>query len=155
MNINVKSTSVLKTGNNQRGEWVLVKVATETDEYTTFAEDARNLAPGTVIDITDFNQDSQGRKSFKTYEMLQVATTSPVVDEKPPMTHPAVISPQTPGEGAARGMSVKELGDMMRAGLLTKIFGEPVARSLTVWYRGEILAITKISVDGKDLPKFE
>ena len=57
--------------------------------------------------------------------------------------------------GAARGMSVKELGDMMRAGLLSKIFGETIARALTVWYRGEILGITKVSFDGKDLPKIQ
>ncbi|KKL56342.1 hypothetical protein LCGC14_2246370 [marine sediment metagenome] len=84
-------------------------------------------------------------------KQAETITTSPQSDNKPPETQKQGYN----ADGAARGMSVKEIGDMMRAGLLSKIFGETVARSLTVWYRGELLGITKINYDGKDLPKIQ
>ena len=49
---------------------------------------------------------------------------------------------RSPQDGAARGMLVKEMGDMMRAGLLTKIFGDE-ANDLIEWYKNEVLTISK------------
>lgn len=54
-----------------------------------------------------------------------------------------------------KSMITKELGDHIRAGTLTKVFGAKIAVSLTTWYRTQTLSITQISYDGKDLPKFE
>ena len=55
----------------------------------------------------------------------------------------------------AVGMITKELGDMMRAKLLTPIFGKEIANELTKWYRGQTLGITRIPFDSDKLPKFE
>jgi hypothetical protein len=69
MQVTVKSTKVLKTGEGDWGEWKLVKVVTESGDYTTFASGAEELSPGTVLDITDLNED-KGGKSFKKYTVI-------------------------------------------------------------------------------------
>lgn len=53
-------------------------------------------------------------------------------------------------QGQARGMCVKEIGDMARAGKLVSIFGPTTAGKLLAWYRTEILAIT--SLEGEAMP---
>ena len=70
-----------------------------------------------------------------------------------PEEHKAEVEAQENGQ--AVGMTTKEIGDHIRAGTLSTVFGKTIAVGLTVWYRGRILGITKISFDGKDLPKFE
>ena len=70
MQIKVASTKVLKKGTGDYGEWKLVKVVTEDTEYTTFADGAEKLTSGSIIDITDLNEDDQNRKSFKKYEVI-------------------------------------------------------------------------------------
>ena len=71
-----------------------------------------------------------------------------------PEPRPLPPNPPTLGEGAARGMTCKEVGDHIRAGTLSTVFGKKIATTLLVWYRGELLGITKVSFDGKNLPKF-
>lgn len=55
----------------------------------------------------------------------------------------------------AVGMMTKEIGDMIRAEMLGKIFGAKIAVELTKWYRSQTLGITRIPYDGKDLPVFK
>ena len=110
MQITVKSTKVLRTGTNEHGDWKLVKVLTEDTEYTTFADGAENLAPGTAINITDMDEDVKGKK-FKKYEVINGSQPPPESPQKSIERTP----PSNEGNGAARGMSVKEIGDMMRA----------------------------------------
>lgn len=73
---------------------------------------------------------------------------------------PEPVPPQ-PGEELpapapqAVGMLTKEIGDMIRAEMLGKIFGPKIAVELTKWYRSQALGITRIPYDGKDLPVFK
>jgi len=54
----------------------------------------------------------------------------------PPLKEPA---PQ------AVGMTTKEIGDMIRAKMLTEVFGKETAIKLLNWYKGQILSTTKVS----------
>lgn len=70
--------------------------------------------------------------------------------------------PPTPAAQAV-GMTVKEIGEMVRAGasvgkltaVLTTIFGGETAFELLRWYRSQILGTTRITFDGEKLPKFK
>ena len=62
---------------------------------------------------------------------------------------------QNIGEGAARGMCVKELGDMIRAKYLVPLFGQEVSGELIAWYRSEVLGITRVPFDEAKLPNFK
>lgn len=169
MKINVEEVTVLKTGENTYGPWALVKIKTLEDEYTTLAEGAGLIEPGSTIEISNMDKNDRGQESFKKFAILsgeqtpagaQTAPTAPQADEKPPPAQKVnSSSPETnrPREinGQAIGMTTKEIGDMMRANILSAIFGKIIAASLTTWYRSKILAITRIAHDGKDLPKFE
>jgi hypothetical protein len=94
--------------------------------------------------------------------------------ETPPQKHPQEVSsqatesksegikaerqqdiPAPPIPGQQIGMTVKEIGDMIRANQLTKIFGHPADFNLVKWYRGQILGTTRIEFDGTKLPQFE
>lgn len=55
----------------------------------------------------------------------------------------------------AVGMTVKEVGAMIISKDINWIFGKKIALKLVEWYRGQILGVTRIEFDGKDLPKFE
>ena len=71
MQVTVKSTKVLKSGEGDYGPWKLVKVATEEGtDYTTFADGAENLGSGAVITIENLDQDDKQRWSFKKYEVV-------------------------------------------------------------------------------------
>ncbi len=76
-------------------------------------------------------------------------TTAPVPEHEDVPAPPKPIAPQ------AIGMMTKEIGDMMRAGLLTKIFGVEAAANLVTWYRGEATGITRIAFDGAKYPKLD
>ncbi len=45
----------------------------------------------------------------------------------------------------AVGMTTKEIGDMIRAKMLTEVFGKETAIKLLAWYKGQVLSTTKIS----------
>ncbi len=94
---------------------------------------AEGLAPPpTVIKPEyDIKEENQPRDSF------------PQVGVKP------VPAPQ------AVGMMTKEIGDMIRAKMLTVIYGTKIANELAIWYRSQALGITRINYDGKDLPVFK
>ncbi len=78
MQITVKSVKVLKTGTNDYGEWKLVKVITDEDvEYTTLAPDAGQIPVGSVINIINMDEDKEGRKNFKKFEIVTAGTDPP------------------------------------------------------------------------------
>ncbi len=66
---------------------------------------------------------------------------------KPPITQHA--------EGQRIGMTIKEIGDMIRANKLRILFGGEIGNDLVKWWRGEILGATRIPFDGSKLPKFD
>lgn len=75
MQITVKSVSTLKTGENNYGPWKLVKVVTDKDEeYTTLAKEADTITKGSIITITNMDEDDKGKKSFKKFEVVSAGT---------------------------------------------------------------------------------
>jgi len=72
--ITIKEVKILKTGTNpdhpEYGPWTLTAVTTDKGvKYTTFAKDAELLAPGSLINITDMDEDEKGKK-FKKFETV-------------------------------------------------------------------------------------
>jgi len=81
---------------------------------------------------------------------------NPEHDTLPSPEASVVTKPEKPQVAPqAVGMITKEIGDNIRAGTLSTIFGAEIANSLLVWYRSQTLGITQINFDGKDLPKFK
>jgi len=78
---------------------------------------------------------------------------NPKKDTPPQQEHQPV--PVTAIAPQAVGMMTKEIGDMIRAKMLTVIYGTKIANELTKWYRSQALGITRINYDGKDLPVFK
>ena len=72
---------------------------------------------------------------------------------EPPKKTPEPLRPTVAPQ--ARGMLVKETGDMMRAKMLVEIYGKKIASNWITWYRTEALGIAQFPYDGKDLPKFK
>jgi|TARA_Y100000310_G_scaffold36889_1_gene34693 hypothetical protein len=70
MEIKVKSAKVLKTGENEKGAWSLIKVVDETTgiEYTTFDKKA-HIGAGAVLDIGE-PEIKEGKRSFKKCEII-------------------------------------------------------------------------------------
>ena len=54
----------------------------------------------------------------------------------------------------AVGMITKEIGDMVRTKYLKPLFGDEAYIELIKWYRGQVLAITRVPFDGAKLPTF-
>ena len=79
--------------------------------------------------------------------------TEPVHTQAKPVEAKVTPSSGYNSDGAARGMLVKEIGDMIRAEKLSPIFGK-VAPALITWYRTQVFGVSKVEHDGKDLPKF-
>ena len=57
--------------------------------------------------------------------------------------------------GQEIGMTVKEIGDMIRAGEISKLFGAKIGAELITWYRGRIISTTRTDYDSKDLPSIK
>ena len=95
-----------------------------------------------VVDITDVGDSLPAPKSDKAVLPEHQKEIDKAQEPPPP-------APQ------AVGMITKEIGDMIRAKMLTVIFGKKIATALTVWYRSQTLGITRIEFDGKDLPTFQ
>ena len=53
----------------------------------------------------------------------------------------------------AVGMLTKEIGDMIRAKMLTTLFGATIKKELVKWYRSQVLGISRITYEGRDLPE--
>jgi benzoyl-CoA reductase/2-hydroxyglutaryl-CoA dehydratase subunit BcrC/BadD/HgdB len=79
----------------------------------------------------------------KEYIADAVLVELPANQQQPPPQAPeSVRKPVEPQKntivGAQVGMTVKELGDMIRAKMLTIVFGEETAKELTRWYKNQI-----------------
>jgi len=83
MNINVKSTKVLKTGTSDYGEWKLVQVITDEDvKYTTLAKEADQISLGVTLNISNLDENDKG-KSFKKFEYVEgTAKPAPTPSEQ-------------------------------------------------------------------------
>ena len=84
MEITVRSVKVLKAGTNQYGDWKLVKVYTDNEEYTTLADGADHITGGSTINITDMDEDAKGKK-FKKFEIIALGNipSVPVGTDQP------------------------------------------------------------------------
>ena len=70
MQVTVKEVKVLKTGTNKYGDWKLVAVTTDKGvKYTTLANEADTITTGSLINITDMDEDEKGKK-FKKFEIV-------------------------------------------------------------------------------------
>ena len=100
--------------------------------------------------------DFEGKKGFSV-DGAELFNGKPPVEQQVKEITAGAVVPSTKPQIApqAVGMITKEIGDHIRAGTLSTVFGKKVASSLVVWYRGQTLGITQIDFDGKDLPKFE
>ncbi len=116
-------------------QWRYYSIEREGKTYSGFSVDNADLFDGVMEDAPEPVPS----------EKLGVPTI--------PAPPPVVTSKPTEIPGAQIGMTVKEVGDMIRADKLWVIFGEDAAKNLTVWYRGQILGTARINFDGKDLPK--
>lgn len=77
MQITVKSTKVGKTGKSDKGDWELIVVKSEDGtDYTTFHKSAKNLSPGTVIDIGE-PKIKDGKISFKEFTVVSAPAAAP------------------------------------------------------------------------------
>jgi len=68
----------------------------------------------------------------------------------PPLPAPA----RSYSDGAAIGMVTNRIGAHIDNNTLEIVFGKKIGAELMTWYRGQILGISRIPFDGKDLPKF-
>jgi len=70
LQITVKSAKVGKTGTSDKGDWELIVIKAEDGtDYTTFHKSAKNLTPGTVIDIGEPTI-KNGKCSFKEFNVI-------------------------------------------------------------------------------------
>ncbi len=65
----------------------------------------------------------------------------------------APVKSEIPGQQI--GMTVKEIGDMIRSEKLKGLFGVDAAMEIIKWYRGQILGTTRVPFDGAKLPTFK
>ena len=106
------------------------------------------LIPGNAIEIEwgEYNGKPFVQDFKVVVEAQEVARLQPALEA----TAENVIPPPNP---QAVGMITKELGDMIRGGLLTTLFGATIRKELVKWYRSQVFGITRINYDGNDLPK--
>jgi len=78
MQLTVKSVKVGATGTSKRGDWELIVVTSQDDtDYTTFHKNAKDIPPGSVIEVED-TVVKDGKTSFK--EFVIVSKPAPVAD---------------------------------------------------------------------------
>ncbi len=108
-----------------------------------------------------FQQGKAVMLHWETYKNRAYVSDAKAVEGELPEPQTRESLPPQPGEELpppapqAVGMITKELGDMIRAELLGKIFGAKIAVELTKWYRSQTLGITRITYDGRGLPVFK
>ena len=92
MEITVKSVKVLKTGENKYGPWALYKIeAADGKIYTTLADGADKLTPGTVFEPAEvmLGEEKDGVQEFKFKKFTLVTAGSapgPKTNGKPDMS---------------------------------------------------------------------
>lgn len=139
--ITIKSTEQKMAKNNNP---YLEVVAQDDAKYSIFDQALWNiLAPNLSVKLS-----LEKRGNF--WNVIGAESVKDALEAKQAIAKQGdEIAPQ------AVGMITKEIGDHIRAGTLSTIFGAKIANSLLVWYRGQTLGITQIDFDGKDLPKFK
>ena len=95
------------------------------------------------------------REFIHTAKAVAEGLAPPVTSKPAPTQQEERSEPRTTIAPQAVGMMTKEIGDMIRAKMLTVIYGTKIANELTIWYRSQTLGITRINYDGVDLPKFK
>ena len=79
----------------------------------------------------------------------------PPVEQQVPEVKPSVDKPKPQeSSGPEIGMTVKEIGDMIRTDKLKTTFGFEASVKLIEWYRARILGTTRVEFDGAKLPKY-
>ncbi len=111
------------------------------------------LVPGNAIEITwgEFNGKPYVQDFVVVAEASEVAKLGPKAAESPPLQEGE--TPPPPPAPQAVGMLTKEIGDMIRAKMLTTLFGATIKSELVKWYRSQVFGISRITYDGKDLPE--
>lgn len=132
MEIQVKSVNVLKEGTNDYGPWKLVKVVTESGEYTTLAKEADLIPIGSTVEISNMDE-KEGKKSFKKFEITSESTMTssektvePPLKEKPTKDRDAQIM---------EAMWYKELGECIRTGAIEKHWPNTHVRITSGYFR--------------------
>jgi len=104
-------------------------------------------------------------KMEKKGQFWNVVDITPVGDSLPPPKSDKAVLPEhqkeidraqesPPPAPQAVGMITKEIGDMVRTKYLKPLFGDEAYIELIKWYRGQVLAITRVPFDGAKLPTF-
>lgn len=142
--ITIKSTNQKMAKNNNP---YLEVVAQDDAKYSIFDQALWNLfAPNLSVKLSL-------EKKGNFWNVMGAESVKDALEAREAIKEQGDEVAQAPGE--AIGMITKEIGDHIRAGTLSTIFGSKIANSLLVWYRGQTLGITRIDFDGKDLPKFK
>ncbi len=108
------------------------------------------LVPGNAIEITwgKYNGKPFVQDFIVVGEASEVVKLGPKTAESPPLQEG-----EPPPAPQAVGMLTKEIGDMIRAKMLTTLFGATIKSELVKWYRSQVFGISRITYDGKDLPE--
>lgn len=157
----VKSNRILKEGVNEHGPWTQ-RVITFADKLKIFEENGTpheftsgstfdDMAAGIQAgDQVEAEAKIEGKYlNLKKLNKVGTAGQTPQAPASP--ANPVKEAPAKPIEvsGQARGMAVKEIGDLIRASrdtdikLLTIIFADK-APAVMAWYRKELLGIAGI-----------
>ncbi|KKL97432.1 hypothetical protein LCGC14_1834490 [marine sediment metagenome] len=145
MNINVKSTKVIKTGTNDYGEYKMVKVVTDDGvDYITFAKEADQISPGVTLNITDLDENDKG-KSFKKFEYVQgEAKTAPTPseqmtpakwDDKDRITRASIggqVALKCLTELTIAGIKLEDCPELLRSAITEKIKGYTKQERITL-----------------------
>ena len=149
MNINVKSTKVIKTGTNDYGEWKLVKIVTDEDvEYTTLAEEADQISPGVTLSISNMDEkEYKGKvqRSFKKFEYVQGAAKEPgeqpsTIDNEYWERKQAIDRSSIEGQSAMHdltrltiaGIKLEDCPELLRSAITEKIKGYTKQERITL-----------------------
>ncbi len=97
----------------------------------------------------------KGREYVYSAELVKDGLPAPTIPEtgktvaqiKAEEIHKETVIP-----GQQIGMTVKAILDLIVAGKLAFVFGDEIAAKLAEWVRGQILATTRVTYDGSQLP---
>ncbi len=154
-------SSEIKQG--AKGDYLSVKYLDHKDNsehgkavFSTLKEKWGMVINGCILEL---KQDA----TYKIIDILPPPETPPPTKPQP-MPQPVQLNsspvkppdhtetPPTQPIGAEIGMTIKELGDLLRANLLYKVFGDEAGTNLLKWYQGRILGTTKVAFDSAKLP---
>ena len=146
--ITVESTTIDSYGNmmvTPKGGGKDIRIGVKRKQLFAFFSD------GVAVELiwSKFNDNDYVSDAKLVAEGLP-APKQPIETEA--MKAPLEPSHQPPAPQAV-GMLTKEIGDMIRAKMLTTLFGATIKNELVRWYRSQVFGISRITYDGKDLPE--